>query len=508
MTMFSLIFKNLLKIVSIFIYFLFSFDKKLFFDKEKRFKIRFFIFLNFAMRGSKNLDLALKGPILKWLLVLALPILLGNFLQSAYQFVDAYWVGKLGEKAVAAISISGPIIFFILSLGLGFAMAGTILIAQYAGAKNQKMVNHAAAQSLLTITVVSLFFGLVGYLSTDQILTLMKLDAEVVEQARPFLQISFIGLVFMFLFSIVQSILRGIGEVKLPIYIIAGTVFLNFILDPIFIHGRGIIPAQGLKGAALTTLLTEAIAAVIWLWLLFSGKYGIHLKFEDFKPDFSFIKKAFFLGLPSSLEMSVRSFGLLLLTDLIASFGSAASAGYGAGGNIFQFVLIPTLGLSIATSTMVGQNLGAQQLDRASQITKVSAILAFSVLTFVGALIYVFAPDLVILFLKDAPEATNIGSSFLKTLAFSLGFMWLQYALTGIFRASGNMNLTLMLGIVSMFVLQLPMMYFLSAYKIWDFWGSLDAMRWAFPVTNIIMASICAFIYRKGDWKKKKLIEH
>lgn len=118
---------------------------------------------------------------------------------------------------------------------------------------------------------------------------------------------------------------------------------LNFILDPIFIHGRGWIPAQGLKGAAITTVLTEVLAALIGLWLLFSGKYGIHLKLQDFKPDFSFVKKAFLLGLPSSLEMSVRSLGLLLLTKLIAEFGSAASAGYGAGGNIFQFVLIPTL---------------------------------------------------------------------------------------------------------------------------------------------------------------------
>lgn len=161
--------------------------------------------------------------------------------------MDAYWVGKLGEKAVAAISISGPVIFFILSLGLGFAMAGTILIAQYAGAKNQKMLNHTAAQSLLTIVVVSLIFGGIGFFATETILEIMKIEKAVIEQALPFLQVSFLGLVFLFVFSMVQSILRGIGEVKIPNYIIAGTVLLNFVLDPLFINGRGRIPAQGLR---------------------------------------------------------------------------------------------------------------------------------------------------------------------------------------------------------------------------------------------------------------------
>lgn len=460
------------------------------------------------MKVNKNLDLALKGPILKGLLVLALPILFGNLLQSAYQFVDAYWIGKLWQEAVAAISISGPIIFFILSLGLGFSMAGTVLIAQYAGAKNKAMLNHTAAQSLLAVTVIALIFWGIWYFATETILSFMPLEEAVIQHAIPYLEICFLGLASLFIFSMVQSILRGIWEVKIPIYIIAGTVVLNFILDPIFIHGRGWIPAQGLKGAAITTVLTEVLAALIGLWLLFSGKYGIHLKLQDFKPDFSFVKKAFLLGLPSSLEMSVRSLGLLLLTKLIAEFGSAASAGYGAGGNIFQFVLIPTLWLSIATSTMVGQNLGAKQLDRATQITKVSAILAFSVLTFVGILIYFFAPDLVTFFLKDAPDATDIGADFLKILSFSLGFMGVQYALTGIFRAAGNMNLTLILGVISMFVLQLPIMYFFAHYRIGWFGQSLTAMWWAFPITNIVMALICSFIYYKGDWKKKKLIEH
>lgn len=120
---------------------------------------------------------------------------------------------------------------------------------------------------------------------------------------------------------------------------------------------------------------------------------------------------------------------------------------------------------------------------------------------------YVFASDLVVLFLKDAPEATSIGADFLRILAFSLGFMGVQFALTGIFRAAGNMNLTLGLGVISMFVLQFPLAYVFSHYQLFGFGGSLEYLWWAFPITNVVMAGICMGVYAKGDWKKKKLIE-
>lgn len=218
--------------------------------------------------------------------MLAMPILAGNLLQSSYQFVDAYWVGKVGKEAVAAVSVSGPIAFLIIALGTGFAMAGTILVAQYAGAGKKEQVNRSASQTLLSVVVISLVLSMVGFFAAESILNAMGVDPEVMHYALPYLQTTFCGLIFTFIFSMFQSILRGVGEVNMPLYIIMGTALLNFVIDPMFILGFGPIPQMGPQGAAVATLLTQGISAAIGLWILFRGSYGIKLNWSDFKPDF------------------------------------------------------------------------------------------------------------------------------------------------------------------------------------------------------------------------------
>lgn len=458
----------------------------------------------------KNINLALNGSIIKWLFALSVPILIGNLLQSSYQFVDAYWVGKVWAEAVAAVSVSGPITFLIISLGTGFSMAGTILIAQYAWAKNQRMVNHVSAQTLLSVVIMGILLGVIWYFSSEFILRAMHVEENVMTLAVPFLQTTFMGLVFVFVFSMFQSILRWVGEVNLPTKIILSTVILNFIIDPIFILGSekfipwvSLIPAMGPQWAALATLLTQALSAIIGIYILFSGKYGIHLYKKDFIPDFSFIKKAFFLGFPSSLEMSVRAFGFLMITTLIASFGTAAVAAFWAGGNIFQLILIPAIGFSIATSTMVWQNIWANQLERASKIARTSALVSFGVLEVIWVLVYIFAPFCIELFIHNNPEVTAIGTNFLRTIALTFGFMGIQFAMTGILRASGNMMLTLVLGIISMFVIQFPAAYILSK----PLEMNTQGIWIAFVITNIAMAIITVLIYIKWDWKNRKITE-
>ncbi len=287
------------------------------------------------------------------LITLSIPIIFAQILQSAYQFTDAFWVGRLGGTAVAAVSVSFPITFFMIALGAGFAVSGSTLIAQYVGAKNEKMVNHVAAQTLLMVVVVSIVLGSLGFFLTSPLLTLMGVDADVYQNAKGFMQVSFIGMVFSFGFMMFQSVMRGIGQVKMPLYIVAGTVLLNFILDPLFIFGYGSFHGLGVMGAALATLGTQSLATIIGFFILLGGKYGIHLKLEDFKPDFAFIKRSFWLGFPASIEMSARAGGLTVMTFLIASFGTLAVASYGVGSTILQFVMIFCMGLSMAIATLV-----------------------------------------------------------------------------------------------------------------------------------------------------------
>lgn len=450
--------------------------------------------------NSKKAKL-LEGSIVKSLFTLAVPIILANILQVGYQLTDAFWVGRLGSAAVASVSISFPITFLLISLGGGFAIAGSILIAQYVGARNDKMVNHVAAQTILMVSLVSVVLGAVGYFLAPTILHLMGVAPDVFADAVGFMRVSFVGLVFTFGFVMFQSIMRGIGQVKMPMYIVLGTVILNFALDPIFIFGWGRIPGYGVMGAAMATFGTQTLAALIGFIILLNGKYGIHLKFADFTPDFKFINKAFWLGLPASIEQSARALGMTMMISLITGFGTLAVAGYGAGSNILQFVVIPALGLSMAISVLVGQNMGAGNIKRAADTARLGAVISFIGLTIIGVLSFIFAPQLMAFFVPGEPLVIQAGTVFVRTVSLTFGFMGVQMALAGVFRAAGDMVATMILALVSLWVLQLPLAYVLSRHTSLGIQG----IWLAFPISNIAIALITVAWYAKGSWKKKKL---
>jgi len=455
------------------------------------------------MATAPKANALLEGPILASLITLAVPIVLANVLQAGYQLIDAFWVGRLGGSAVAAVSVSFPVIFLSIALGAGLAIAGSTLIAQYVGAKNHAMVNHVAAQTLLMVVVVSILLGVIGYLIAPGILALMGVAPDVYANALGFMRISFVGLVFNFSFFMFQSIMRGVGETKLPLYIIFGTVLLNFVLDPLFIFGWGPVPALGVMGAALATLGTQSIAAIVGLSVLFGGKYGIHLSWKDFVPDTGYIRRAFFLGFPASIEMSARALGLTVMTFLIASFGTLSVAAYGVGSNVLQVVMIPAMGLSMAVSTLVGQNIGAGNVERAARIGRLGAWLGFWILSAAGVIVFAFAPQFVAFFVPGDEAVMAAGSAFLRTMALAWGFLGAQFALTGVLRASGNMTTTMMLTLVSQWVIQFPLAYVLSKHT--DL--GIEGIWWAFPIANVAITLITLAIYAKGDWKKTRLTD-
>ncbi|WP_216848946.1 MATE family efflux transporter [Pedobacter sp. L105] len=444
----------------------------------------------------------LEGPILSSLLKLAIPIMMANILQAAYQLVDAFWVGRLGGSAVAAVSVSTPVIFLTMAIGIGLAIAGSILIAQFFGAGNQKMVNHVAAQTLLMVISISVILAVIGWLLSPLFLTSLNVAPNVYKGALGFMQISFIGLVFNFSFMVFQSIMRGVGRAVLPVFIVLGTVILNFALDPLFIFGWHFIPAMGVKGAAMATVSTQSLALIIGFVILFRGKHDVHLQLADFKPDYVHIKRAFKIGFPSSIEQSMRAIGMTAMTFLVVRFGTNTVASYGAGSNIMQLIMIPALGLSMSISTLVGQNIGAGNMLRATNIAKLGAFLGFALLAVFGLIAFLFASQIIAFFVPGDIEIIRSGTIFLRTTSVAWGFLGLQMCLIGALRANGNTVIPMILALVSQWVLQFPIAYFLSHYT-----AMAEHGIWlSFPVSTIITALITLAIYAKGDWKKKQII--
>jgi putative MATE family efflux protein len=444
-----------------------------------------------------------EGPILPSLVTLAVPLIVANVLQAAYQLIDAFWVGRLGGNAVAAVSVSFPVMFLCISLGLGFAIAGSTLIAQYFGAKDHANVDHVASQTILMIALISVFLGIVGYILSPVFLNALGVAPDVYGGALSFMRVSFIGLIFNFVFFMFQSVLRGVGEVKIPVYIVLGTVILNFALDPLFIFGWGPIPASGVAGAAIATVGTQSIAAIIGIFILVGGKYSVRLHWRDLTPDWAYIKRAFFLGFPASIEGSARALGLIAMTFLITSFGTVSMAAYGVGSNILQVVMIPAMGLSMAIATLVGQNIGARNMERAAKIARLGSAVGFIALEAFGIIVFFTAPFIVRFFVPSDEHVIEAGSIFLRIIAFSWGFIGVQFCLTAVFRASGNMVMTMMLTLISQWVLQFPLAYILSKHTSMG----INGIWWSIPIANTLMGIIVVLIYMKGDWKKKRLIE-
>lgn len=467
-------------------------------------KSSFLRYLLLSCVSSKTAKISLtEGSILKALVTLSFPIIGANLLQTGYQLVDAFWVGRLGANAVAAVSVSYPVNFLLISLSSGFAFAGTILVAQYAGAKNLKMVNHVAIQCLIMVIIMSVILSGIAYAISPDILRWLGVEQEIFDDANFFQRVIFISLVFNFGFILFQSLLRGIGEVRIPLWINAISLGLNFILDPLFIYGWGPIPGYGVAGAAYSSLATLALSSIIGHYVLFSGKTEFKLSLKGFSFDFPLLRKAFKLGMPSSLEISARALALTVLTAIAAKLGTDALAAYGVGARLISFVVIFGLGIMKANATLVGQNIGARQVDRAGKTSNLAIGIAFSSMTLVGLIFFFFADPIVRTFMDANEEVTAMAVRFLRITAPTFGFMGAQLAMVGTLRGSGNTFESMLFTIIGVWAIQFPFAWIVSG---------MDSMQelgvwWSFPVSYVLPALITFVWYKTGRWKKKRVIE-
>jgi putative MATE family efflux protein len=454
-------------------------------------------------KSDSRRALFLEGPIPRALVTLAVPIILGNVLQTGYQLTDAFWVGRLGAAAVAAVSVSFPVTFLVIALGSGLAMAGATLSAQYMGAGRQDMVNHVAAQTMVMVALSSVVLGGLGYAISPLLLKLLGVAPDVYAGALGFMRVSFVGIIFVFVYAMFQALMRGVGQIRVPLFIVLGTVILNFAFDPLFIFGWGPVPALGVMGAALATLATQALAAALGMAIFLRGRHGIQLHWAGLRPDLPYIKRAFFLGFPGSVELSTRGLGLMIMSFLVASFGTLTIAAYGVGSNVLQVVTIPAMGLSMAVSTLVGQNMGAGKIDRAARVAKLGAFFGFVVLTGVGLLAYLFAGQIVAFFIPEDPTVIADGARFIRIMCLAWGGMGIQLSIVSAFRASGNMLIAMVIALVSQWMIQFPLAYVLSKHTVLQ----AEGLWWSFPVTNVLVAIVSVAWFARGSWKTTRITE-
>ena len=451
-----------------------------------------------GMRSAKIEGLT-DGPILPALLRLSWPIVFSNLLQTAYNVADTFWLGRLGDWAVAAVSVSFPIVFLFISLGAGLTIAGTTLVAQYIGAQREEQADYIASQTVGFVGVLSILLSILGFFLSPQVVGLLRPEPDVFVEAVVYLRTWFLGIPFVFGFFVFQALVKGYGDTINPMKLMVVSVLLNMILDPFLIFGWGFFPELGVQGAAVATVFTRGLASVVGLVLLFKGTLGLKVSPGQLVPHWNTMKRVVKIGMPAAVEQSVKALGFTAMTGMVAFFGTPTLAAFGVGNRLSSVVFLPSFGLAQATTTMVGQNLGAQEEDRAEKTSYLSAGIAFGVLSLFGIFSYFSSTFLARVFLPGEEEALALASRYIKIMAFSFGFLGVLNIKGGAFRGAGKTVTAMVFAVFASLGLRLPLAYGLSRFT-----GlGVDGLWWSVAIGNVAGGVLSFWWFTRGTWKQR-----
>lgn len=451
-------------------------------------------------KSKEELDL-INGPVGKNLFYLSLPVIVINLLQTAYNLADTFWLGQYSGDALTAITFAFPLVFFLISLGMGLAVAGSVLVAQFEGSNQKKKRDFAASQTITFSAIASTILGLFGYLFIGDIVGLLGAEGAVAASAAGYLQVISLGLFSMFGFLVFQSLMRGYGDTVTPMLLMFGTVALNVIIDPFFIFGWWILPELGVKGAAYATILSRTLALIVGILLLFSGRRGLKISLSKMFPDFQYLKKILTIGVPASIEGAGRSISVNAVTAVVGwSFIDPIVAGFGIGVRIFSMIFLPAAAVGRGVESMTGQNLGAGNYERAGETAKEGAKYSFLILTALGVITFIFADSIASVFIASGQENSALiaqtGSEFLRYVAFSFGFMGVLRSYNGSFRGAGKTITAAIISITTLGAIRLPLAYF-GAIQV-----GTRGVWMAFFISNVTGATIAYLWYQRGTWKQ------
>lgn len=432
---------------------------------------------------------------MKQLFTFAGPIMLTNLLQVSYQFIDSLWVGNLlGANALGAVTVSSTVLLTVLAFIIGINNTTLTVLSQQRGRGDAKGLKDYLNAFVVVLGLLSIFVGIIGLLFSRQIVIMLDTPAEMVDEAKAYLQVNFIGILFLMGYNFIGTVLRALGDSKTPLKFVFIAVILNTILVPLFISSFG----WGIQGAAYATVLSQAVAFLLGLGYILRYKLApLSIPFLPKKEQVLLILK---LGIPSGLQMMVIYAGVTAIMSVVNSFGGSVVAGFGASQRIDSLITLPAMALGTAVNSMAGQNIGIGRWDRVKEIAKYGALFNLAIMLVIAVLVFLLAEPLTSLFI-DEKSAVSFGTDYLKIIAFFYPFIGLNFILNGIVRSSGAMYQVLILNILSFWLLRYPLTYICSAFVGEN--GIALGMGISF-----ILSSIFSFSYYKwGKWNKKQLFE-
>lgn len=463
------------------------------FQKTKLNILRVFKLIRQSLNGEQQ-DYT-KGSIPRSVFLLAIPMILELSLESVFALVDIYFVSKLGQNAIATVGLTESVITIIYSISIGLSTAATAIVARRIGEKNPEAAAHAGAQSLIIALIVTIVISIAGVVFAPDILSLMGASSEVVAEGAVFTRIMFGGSAAIILLFLINGIFRGAGDAAMAMKSLWIASIINIILCPILIH------YFGLKGAAIATVIGRSSGVAYQCYHLFKGSGILRFKMHHFRIDKVLIRSIINIGWPATFQFIIASGSWIILARLVAETGgTSASAGYQIAIRNVVFFILPAWGLSNAAATLVGQNLGAGQIDRAEKsvmlTTKYNAIF----MSFVMILFLFFSPPIISFFTTDE-TVIAYGVQSLQIIGSAYIFYGISMVMMQALNGAGDTRTPTIINFACFWMFQIPLAYFLAYGTNLNVSGVFIAI----PVAETLIAVVAWYYFKKGKWKEVKV---
>lgn len=450
-----------------------------------------------AIRGDEHdyTTLSLR----KAVVLLAIPMILELCMESVFAVTDIYFVNKLGVHAVSVVGLTESVITLIYSIGIGLSAAATAVVARRIGEKNPEAASRAGAQSILLAVIISIVLAIPGVLYAETILTWMGAEPDAIREGVNYTRIMYGGNAVIILIFLINGIFRGAGNAAIAMQSLwIGNIF-NILLDPLLIFGKFGFPEMGIEGAAIATVTGRGVGVVYQIYHLNKKSGALSLSLSMFKPVGTILKHLVNIAWPATFQFLIASASWIFLAAMVADYGSPASAGYQTAIRLIIFFILPAWGMSNAAATLVGQNLGANNPDRAEQSVALTA--RYNAI-FMGAvtLIFLLFPKTLVGWLVPEIEIEQTRIAILSLRIISAGYLFygIGMVVTQAFNGAGDTRTPTIVHLFGFWAFQIPLAYVLHHYSNLEVAGIILAI----PLAETLMAVAVLILFRRGKWKQ------
>lgn len=444
-----------------------------------------------------------EGSILKHLISFAVPMAIGYTLYMGYSIINTLWIGNLlGEQALAASSVSFILTNVLMSLVSGITLATSILIARYYGEGNSENVTKTVVNSYYLMILLDVIVLVVGIWKSTYFLKLLGTPPEILGIALQYFRISVFSFVFMYLFFLLNAMLRGIGDSRTSMYFMGISVVINAILDPFLIAGTGFgnFKGIGLNGAAYASLLAQGFSSLFLIFYVHTKNKTFHIKLKQFRIHLKTINKILKVGIPNVLQQLFFSIGITFVSSYLIAFGVQTIAAFGAASKLDIIASILALSIGSAVTTITAQNLGANRPERVNEVFKYGMRSAVTVALIMGIIIFCFPAAILSLFLNERP-AINIGICYLRIISLSYCAVLVTSVIQGIFNGTGKTIIAMASSIISLWAVRIPLSGILSGTEL----GSTGIWL-AMLISNAFNMTLSWILYKSNLLKNIKLM--